>query len=85
MSNRGEMCVSEHSRRRQSQATDESDPRDDRSCGRHGVDAVQRDLDQSRAPEGLRRTPMPKELNGRDGPEPTRFGDWEVKGLATDF
>jgi len=25
------------------------------------------------------------EINGRDGPEPVRFGDWEVKGLASDF
>jgi hypothetical protein len=28
---------------------------------------------------------LPKELNGRGGPEPTRFGDWEVKGIASDF
>jgi hypothetical protein len=27
----------------------------------------------------------PKEVNGRDGPEPTRYGDWEVKGIASDF
>jgi hypothetical protein len=27
----------------------------------------------------------PKELDGRKGPEPVRFGDWEVKGIATDF
>jgi hypothetical protein len=26
-----------------------------------------------------------KEINGRDGPEPARYGDWEVKGIATDF
>lgn len=26
-----------------------------------------------------------KETGGRDGPEPVRYGDWEVKGLATDF
>lgn len=25
------------------------------------------------------------EVNGRDGPEPVRYGDWEVKGLASDF
>ena len=29
--------------------------------------------------------PPPKELGGRQGPEPTRYGDWEVKGIATDF
>ena len=25
------------------------------------------------------------EINGRGGLEPVRFGDWEVRGLATDF
>ena len=30
-------------------------------------------------------TPLPKELGGRDGPEPVRYGDWEKKGLAVDF
>lgn len=28
---------------------------------------------------------MPPELGGRDGPEPTRFGDWEKKGITSDF
>ncbi len=28
---------------------------------------------------------LPKELGGRDGPEPVRYGDWEKKGLAIDF
>lgn len=28
---------------------------------------------------------LPREVNGRDGPEPTRFGDWENKGLTSDF
>jgi hypothetical protein len=28
---------------------------------------------------------LPKEINGRGGPEPVRYGDWEVKGIATDF
>ncbi|MEM9047711.1 MAG: DUF1674 domain-containing protein [Pseudomonadota bacterium] len=27
----------------------------------------------------------PVELGGRDGPEPTRFGDWELKGITSDF
>ena len=25
------------------------------------------------------------EVNGRPGPEPTRFGDWETKGITSDF
>jgi len=27
----------------------------------------------------------PVELGGRDGPDPTRYGDWEKKGVAIDF
>jgi hypothetical protein len=28
---------------------------------------------------------LPRELGGRNGPEPIRFGDWERKGIAVDF
>jgi len=28
---------------------------------------------------------MPRELGGREGPEPVRYGDWERKGIASDF
>lgn len=27
----------------------------------------------------------PKEIGGREGPEPTRFGDWEKAGRCIDF
>ena len=27
----------------------------------------------------------PKELGGPSGPEPTRYGDWERKGICVDF
>ena len=27
----------------------------------------------------------PKEILGRDGPEPVRYGDWEKKGIICDF
>ena len=27
----------------------------------------------------------PKEYNGQAGPEPTRYGDWENGGIASDF
>ena len=29
--------------------------------------------------------PKPKEINGPKGPEPTRYGDWERKGICSDF
>ena len=28
---------------------------------------------------------QPKEVHGRGGLEPTRYGDWEVKGITSDF
>lgn len=28
---------------------------------------------------------LPREIGGRDGPEPTRFGDWEKAGRCIDF
>jgi len=27
----------------------------------------------------------PKEIGGRDGPDPTRYGDWEKNGRCIDF
>lgn len=29
--------------------------------------------------------PLPPEFGGRDGPEPTRYGDWEKNGRCIDF
>ena len=29
--------------------------------------------------------PLPKEIGGAPGPEPTRYGDWQHKGRCTDF
>lgn len=28
---------------------------------------------------------LPPEKGGQEGPEPTRYGDWEKKGIVTDF
>ena len=28
---------------------------------------------------------MPPEQGGRNGPEPTRYGDWERNGILSDF
>lgn len=33
-------------------------------------------------PDGQNAT---KEIGGRDGPDPIRYGDWEKGGLASDF
>jgi hypothetical protein len=36
----------------------------------------------AREADGLK--DAPKEINGRGGPEPTRYGDWEVNGITSD-
>ena len=38
-----------------------------------------------RADETTKSEKRPIELKGRGGLEPTRFGDWEVKGITSDF
>ena len=29
--------------------------------------------------------PLPEEIGGPKGPEPTRYGDWDVNGRVSDF
>ena len=47
--------------------------------------------DDKRPAEGTRTKPAgaesskPKEIGGPSGPEPTRYGDWERKGICVDF
>ena len=36
-------------------------------------------------PAAANAQPLLKELQGLKGPEPTRYGDWENKGIASDF
>lgn len=49
--------------------------------------AAQRALAEAEARRAAtRRKPAPpKEIGGRGGPDPARYGDWEVKGIASDF
>jgi hypothetical protein len=37
------------------------------------------------AAKGAENAPKPREIGGPKGPEPTRYGDWEVKGRCSDF
>ena len=38
---------------------------------------------RSRPPKA--QPPGPEEVGGRNGPEPTRYGDWEKNGICSDF
>jgi hypothetical protein len=44
------------------------------------AEAAARRADRERVEAG-----KPKEIAGRDGLDPTRYGDWEINGLASDF
>ena len=43
------------------------------------------EAEERRRQGALYQHPVGKEINGRDGPEPVRYGDWEVRGIASDF
>ncbi len=40
------------------------------------------DAEESKEP---REPEKPKEIGGRKGPDPTRYGDWEKAGRCIDF
>jgi hypothetical protein len=54
-------------------------------AGRRLSPAAQRALDEAAARRAAPPAEGPVEIDGRKGPEPVRYGDWEVKGIATDF
>jgi hypothetical protein len=47
--------------------------------------AAQRALKEAEARRAEVKPTSPREFNGRGGLDPARYGDWEVKGLASDF
>jgi hypothetical protein len=47
--------------------------------------AALRALEEAEARRAQSKPAPPRELNGRGGLDPVRYGDWEVKGLASDF
>jgi len=46
-----------------------------------------KDAENIQSPDGkkAKKQPLPKEVGGRKGPEPTRYGDWEKNGIISDF
>ena len=47
--------------------------------------AAERALAEAEARRARPEPDRPREWKGREGPDPVRYGDWEVKGIATDF
>jgi hypothetical protein len=48
-------------------------------------EAVRALLEAEARRQAAPRQELPTEIDGRGGEEPTRFGDWEKKGIAVDF
>lgn len=63
-----------------------TDSKSDKGKAKRLREAAARALAEAEARKALERpVALPRELGGRDGPEPTRFGDWEKKGIVSDF
>jgi hypothetical protein len=56
-----------------------------KSAGRDLPPAARRALAEAEARRSQAQPKTPPELDGRGGLDPARYGDWEVKGLASDF
>ncbi len=48
-------------------------------------EAAKRALAEAEARRAKQKADRDQEIGGPKGPEPTRYGDWERKGIAVDF
>ncbi len=62
-------------------------PPENAAPGKRLSPAARRALEEAAARRRAEPAPAPAgdELGGPAGPEPTRYGDWEHKGVAVDF
>ena len=68
--------------------TSSDDPAAKAPQGKPRSPAAERALAEAaerRAESDLKAADSTKEVGGPSGPEPTRYGDWEKKGLTSDF
>jgi hypothetical protein len=60
-------------------------PEADKTAARDLEPAARRALAEAETRRAKAKPSLAPELNGRGGLDPARYGDWEVKGLASDF
>jgi len=53
--------------------------------GQPGVEAEPEGNSEEETVLGDSELPRAREIGGREGPEPTRYGDWEKNGRCIDF
>jgi hypothetical protein len=58
---------------------------DHKPAARDLAPAARRALAEAEARRAKAKAEPPNELSGRGGLDPARYGDWEVKGIASDF
>ena len=62
-----------------------SSPRPEKSDGPSNDPAARALAEAQSRRRQLVESATPKEIDGRPGPDPIRYGDWENKGIACDF
>jgi hypothetical protein len=63
----------------------ERESRDGATAARSLSDAAKRALAEAAERRARAAASAQREFNGRGGHDPARYGDWEVKGIASDF
>ena len=56
-----------------------------REGARQTSDITEKPADSATAGATVASTPPTPEVGGREGPDPVRYGDWEVGGRCVDF
>lgn len=64
--------------------TEEIDPQEEKKLSPEAIRALE-EAKARRIELEAEKSKLAKEIGGRNGPEPTRFGDWEKSGIAHDF
>ena len=67
------------------EASDPGTPPAAAAAGRPLAPAARRALEEAQARRDAQPPAATAEQGGPSGPEPTRYGDWERKGIAVDF
>ena len=58
---------------------------EDRQLTPEAQRALAEAAERRRLAEQQAQTDAPKEIGGRKGPDPARYGDWEKAGIVSDF
>jgi hypothetical protein len=78
----GEACVQMKS---DSNCDENTARREPKGSPRPGTAAARALAEAAERRAAAEKAQQAAEIGGREGPDPARYGDWEVKGIASDF